>query len=77
MGSRDRILQDPAANLLVLVIWFDLDLANFYAIGVLEELNHAHPYTVDFDAEDTIAFPTFCTMSNVPVLIPMAPRCEE
>src|SRR5688500_8382508 len=77
MGSSNCIPQNSAANLLVLMIWFDLNLANFHAIRVLEELNHAHPYAFDFYAEDAPAFPTFSTMSKVSALVPTAPRCEE
>jgi hypothetical protein len=77
MGSSNRIPQDSAANLLVLVIWFDLNLSNFYRIGVLEELNHAHTRAFNFDAEDATAFPAFGTMSKVPTFVPTTPRCEE
>jgi hypothetical protein len=77
MGSGNRIPQNSAANPLVLMIRFDLNLANFYSIGGFQELNHAYPYASDFDAKNAAAFPTFSTMSKVPALVPMTPRCEE
>jgi len=77
MSSSNRMPQNSAANLLVLIIWVDLNLANFYGIVVLEELNHADAHAFDFYAEDATACPTFSTMSKVPALIPTAPRCEE
>lgn len=77
MGASHHIQQDSIANFLVLMIWFDLNLSNFYAVGALEELNHAHSYAFDFYAEDATTFPTFSTMSKVSAFVPLTPCREE
>jgi hypothetical protein len=55
----------------------DLDLANFYGIRLIEELNHAHTHGVNDYAEDSTAFPAFSTMSHMSSFIPATPRRQE
>ena len=49
VDSSNRILQNSAANPLVLVIWLNLDFANFHRIRLVEQLNPTHAYTINLD----------------------------
>jgi hypothetical protein len=65
VDSSNRILQNAAANPLVLMTSLYLDLANLNRIRLIKQLNHPNAQTVNFDGVDCTALPAFSAMLEV------------
>lgn len=79
MRSRDGVSKHSCSDPAALILWFDLNLADFDGVGVdaFEQLNHAHTSAIDFDGADLAEFQASGEVTPVSIFIPATPRCIE
>ena len=77
MGTLKRGLQQAGADTAALMGGLYLDLLNFNPVILLDQLNHAHPFALNFHYIYAAALPTCSDVSPMPVLIPRTPRRDD
>jgi hypothetical protein len=73
VSPSNNISQNARANAEVLMSGLDLNLANFYRLRLIEQLNHSYRCTIDMNYPEATPFPALSDMSRMPSLVPTAP----
>ena len=77
VGTLHRVLQSAGTDAAVLTGRLYLDLPNSNPIILPDQLNHAHPFALNFHCMNAAALPKRNEMSRRPLFIPRLPRSNN